>query len=256
MNDMSWKHLFPRYKLDPIPVGASGAEVLAMSTPDGNYILKQQRKKDAFHSLRNEMRNYQWLQGKMPVPTVIGSGEDDGMEWLCTSLVPGDSLADLLPQMDAEEWIGLYAATLKQLHAVPLDAVAPVRALDEYLAAAKLNMVNGDVSIEDLQEENKGFSPEQLYQRLIALKPQAIDPVFIHGDFTPENLLFDGGQLTGLVDVGRGGVADRHQDLALALRFIRDELGASYCDHFLSVYGWRPIDPGRLAFYELLDEFF
>ncbi len=63
-----------------------------------------------------------------------------------------------------------------------------------------------------------------------------------------------------MVDVGRLGLADRHLDLALASRSMAAvDLNPAYAyaeaEALLAAYG-RPADPGRIAFYRLLDELF
>jgi aminoglycoside phosphotransferase len=49
---------------------------------------------------------------------------------------------------------------------------------------------------------------------------------FTHGDACLPNFLTDGERVTGIVDLGRGGVAHPAQDWTLALRSMRDNCGA------------------------------
>jgi aminoglycoside phosphotransferase len=86
--------------------------------------------------------------------------------------------------------------------------------------------------------------------------------VVCHGDACLPNFLLDPDSLavTGMIDVHRLGVADRHLDLALATRSISDTTlnpayGAPAAEAMLAAYG-RAADPWRLHFYALLDEFF
>ena len=75
-----------------------------------------------------------------------------------------------------------------------------------------------------------------------------------------------------MIDVGRLGVADRHLDLALVTRSMSDTTlnpafgsaaaeaalaayGAPAAEALLTTYG-HPVDPWRLDYYRLLDEFF
>ncbi len=51
-------------------------------------------------------------------------------------------------------------------------------------------------------------------------------------------------------------MADRYQDLALAARSIAYNFGAEWIKPFLDAYGLTEIDPAKIAFYKLLDEFF
>ena len=90
---------------------------------------------------------------------------------------------------------------------------------------------------------------------------QALPPVppvscFTHGDACLPNFLMEGGLLTGVVDLGRAGVAHQAQDWALALRSMRDNFGSEaekllrkhvpqYCE-----------DEASLRRFRLLDELF
>jgi kanamycin kinase/aminoglycoside 3'-phosphotransferase-2 len=68
------------------------------------------------------------------------------------------------------------------------------------------------------------------------------------------NVLFDDdGRVTGLVDLGLLGVADRHFDLALAGRSLLFNRGAGWAERLYARFP--DVDPERLAFYRLLDEF-
>ncbi|HEY7816158.1 MAG TPA: phosphotransferase, partial [Nakamurella sp.] len=90
--------------------------------------------------------------------------------------------------------------------------------------------------------------------------PTTEDPVVCHGDLCLPNVLADAhtGRITGVIDLGRLGVADRHQDLALATRSLgpaNPQFGPDAAQVFLTAYGL-PVEPALLAFYRLLDEFF
>ena len=81
------------------------------------------------------------------------------------------------------------------------------------------------------------------------------------GDFCLPNIILreaPGGavEVAGLIDCGRSGVADRHQDLALAIRSITYNLGSVWVKPFLEAYGPPHPQTGKVAFFTLLDEFF
>jgi aminoglycoside phosphotransferase len=68
-----------------------------------------------------------------------------------------------------------------------------------------------------------------------------------------------GATVTGLVDLGRLGRADRHTDLALMSRSLADpalnpQFGDEYARAYLQACR-EPVDPDRLAFHRLLDQF-
>jgi aminoglycoside 3'-phosphotransferase II len=62
--------------------------------------------------------------------------------------------------------------------------------------------------------------------------------------------------MTAFIDVGRLGVADRYQDLAIATRDLADAWGPRYAAQLLHDYGVGTGDLDKLRFYRLLDEFF
>jgi len=57
--------------------------------------------------------------------------------------------------------------------------------------------------------------------------------------------------------LGRGGVADRYQDIALAVRSIRHNLKSEkFVELFLDAYGLKNVDFSKIDYYILLDELF
>ena len=85
--------------------------------------------------------------------------------------------------------------------------------------------------------------------------PLEFDRVFTHGDFTLDNLLIEGGAVVGCIDVGRAGVADRYQDLALLWNCL-GEFGLDLQARLFAQYGIDRPDPRRMGFHLLLDELF
>lgn len=59
--------------------------------------------------------------------------------------------------------------------------------------------------------------------------------------------------IAGCLDVGRAGVADRYQDLAIVWRAL-GELDAALQQRFVQQYGILDADQGKLQFHLLLDE--
>ncbi|GIF72854.1 hypothetical protein Asi02nite_23720 [Asanoa siamensis] len=143
---------------------------------------------------------------------------------------------------------------LRDLHALPVADCPFDRRLAVTIAEAEGVARAGRVDIEALDAARAGWSAERLLAELHATRPRAAEDLVVgHGDPCRPNILFDDrGRVTGVLDVGRLGVADRHNDLAIATR----NLGARWSPALLAAYGLPAPDPARIAFYRLLDEFY
>jgi aminoglycoside phosphotransferase len=81
--------------------------------------------------------------------------------------------------------------------------------------------------------------------------------VVTHGDASLPNFVWSPSNGVGLIDLGRFGLADPYQDLALFLRSARrnhPDIDAEAL--MLERYPLAAIDADRCAFYRLLDELF
>ena len=94
-----------------------------------------------------------------------------------------------------------------------------------------------------------------MWDALQARLPLAVDPVVTHGDYSLDNLLIHDGEVVGCIDVGRAGIADRYQDLAIAWNCLA-EFGGSLQHAFLEQYGVPDADSDKLRFHLMLDELF
>ena len=88
-----------------------------------------------------------------------------------------------------------------------------------------------------------------------SLLPMSFDSVVTHGDFSVGNILLENGRVTGCIDVGRAGVADPYQDLAILWHNL-EEFGSDLQVHLFRSYGIAEPDARKIQFHLCLDEFF
>ncbi len=86
---------------------------------------------------------------------------------------------------------------------------------------------------------------------LEASMPMSEDVVLCHGDYCLPNVLIDSGCVSGYVDLGELGLADRWWDLSVATWSLTWNLGPGWEDVFLDVYGIA-VDPARMHYFRLL----
>jgi streptomycin 3"-kinase len=131
------------------------------------------------------------------------------------------------------------------------------RPLVEVIATAADVVRRGAVNPQFLTDEWRKVTPAELLKRVVAERPyveSVLEPVVCHGDACLPNIFFDPDTLevTGLIDLGRLGVADRYTDLALTTIQLHDVWSADPAP-FLQAYGVPTPDPRRLHFFRLLD---
>lgn len=123
------------------------------------------------------------------------------------------------------------AKALKMLWEIPIHKVPFDARLAQKLQAAEYNVTNDLCDMLDAEEGTygeEGFSyPTELLACLKAHQPEE-DLVFSHGDFCLPNIFLDQGEISGFIDLGRGGVADRYQDIALCYRSLMHNFDGRY----------------------------
>jgi len=205
--------------------------------------------------LEAERDRIAWLSSTgMPGATVVDWQLSDEGACLVTSAVPGIAGVDL----PAWAWLGAMETlgrTLRELHSLP-DCPFE-RPLESVIASAEDVVRRGAVNPDFLTDEWRAVSVESLLERVVAERPyveSVTELVVCHGDPCLPNVFFDPMTLrvTGFIDVGRLGVADRYADLALTTIQLYDEWSVDP-GPFLAAYGVTEPDRRRLEFFRLLD---
>ena len=208
---------------------------------------------------RAEREMTRWLQGRLEVPRVLADCVQRGRSYLLLSRLPGEMACAPGQLRDPERLVRLLARGLRRVWALDTRGCPGDQRLDRKLERARRNLEEGRVHPADVDEAivgPQGRFPDfrALWAYLDARRP-AEDLVFTHGDYCLPNVLLEGEQVRFL-DLGRSGIADRWQDVALCLRSLAYNLGTdAYRDLLLAELGL-PLDREKLEYYLLLDELF
>ncbi|WP_424923792.1 APH(3'') family aminoglycoside O-phosphotransferase [Amycolatopsis granulosa] len=245
----------------PVTGGESGAAVFRSA--DGSRYAKHVPPADA-PGLRSEHDRIAWLAGHgVPVPRVLDWHSGKTGACLVTSAVRGVPADRLTAEDLTRAWPGI-ADAVRHLHEVPVASCPFSRDLDTMVAVARDVVARNTVNPEFLPVEQQSTPTAELLARLVPQierrrAEEVADTVICHGDLCLPNIVIDPdtGEVSGFIDLGRLGRADRHADLALLLANARetwpDEERARAADaEFAERYGIAP-DPGRLRFYLHLD---
>ena len=194
-------------------------------TPD--HVVRVNRRPD--HRLRREARLGPTLPPEVHYPQIVAYGEGTGFDWLVVRRRPGTVLsrcwATMTPaqRRDAVRQLAVMLRSLHRTMAPPgLDDVGapqllersrrptPVTPLLEGLERARrLPNVNGDLVdlLVDIVHRTQG-----------TIEPFDV-PTLIHGDLTFENVLWNGDEITSLIDFEWCRPAPPDLELDVFLRF-------------------------------------
>lgn len=251
-----WAERLAAYRWERQAIGRSRATVFRLEADGRPTFFVKAEPSGIFCEIMGEAARLRWLTNiGVACPEVLGLEASAGSHWLLMTAASGVDLAsrrDLLPS----EAIDLAVAALKILHDRPIEGCPFDHRLARRLAAAQSRLSAGMVDARDFADEYLGRSPEDLMAELLADRPTGADLVLAHGDASLPNFMTEGYAITGLIDCGRLGIADRYQDLALAGWSIGFNLGIDWVEPFYRAYGITEPDRQKLKFYRLLDEFF
>lgn len=241
-------------------VGLSGSQVLMF--PD--KVLKIEKYNQKAYETVQMMK---WLDGKVPVPKLLCHGVHEGYLYLLMNKISGKMSCDTYYMERPDELLGLLAEALEMLWSVDISDCPFRRDLDIELEEARYRVENGLVDIERAQPETFGkggfASPKELLEWLENNKPP-IEPVLSHGDFCLPNIFLNNGSVSGFIDIGDAGIADKWKDISLCYRSLKNNFGGVFGGRIYEdfdpnmLFEKLNIEPNieKLKYYILLDELF
>jgi len=253
----SLEPLVAGYDWERNAVGEGGGAVYHLHRPGRDVLYLKVGQGAVAPDIADEMGRLRWLRGRVPVPEVVHFVASGESAWLLMTALPGRTAWHCLHDRasDRAAIVDTLAAALLEWHRMPIGECPFDGEYRVRLAEARARLAAGRVDPADFTDERAGWSVERAWEELVGFLPIDTDPVVTHGDFTLDNVVLDGGRLAGSVDVGRAGVADRYQDLALLWAGL-GEFGDALQRRFLASYGVPTPDMHKLRFHLALDEWF
>jgi kanamycin kinase len=206
-----------------------------------------------FPTLVDECERMRWARPYLPVPEVIDAGSGDGLDWLLTHALDGTDATKHAWRTDPARLVPAVAAALAAFHAAaPVDACPFRFTVPTAMEHVRRRVREGIAKPTDLHPEHQHLTLEGAVAELERLAPDREDLVVCHGDYCPPNVfLADDGAVTGYLDLGELGVADRWYDVAVGAWSVMWNFGPGWEELFYDTYGVQPDEP-RIAFYRLL----
>lgn len=264
------------YSIDTI--GKSNSQILIF---DDSVLKIQENNFEA----QNELQTLLWLEksNKIISPKIIDSKIIDNKLYILMTKIQNEILDKNNFVMSCDEYflsqdillIELLSKILKKIWSLDITNLNAKHNLERKLLQAEFNIKNNLVDIEDCQEDTfstkdkkgKFENPQELLNWLKANKPtmKEEEKCFSHGDFCLPNIFFNKNNKTdfGIIDVGRAGILDKWNDIALCYRSLKDNTVGIYgkgkykfdenlfFDKLEIIPDWEKIN-----YYILLDELF
>ena len=241
-------------------VGKSNAGVYLFD----DMVLKVQPVSD---ESENELQMLQWLKGKITVPDIIEHISECGNSYILMTRCKGHMSCAEQYMANPIKQAELLAGALHQLWSIPTTDCPCNWPLKRRLQQAAENVASGNVDVTNAQPETFGDKcfkdPEELLYWLTVNKPEET-VVISHGDFCLPNIFVNDNELTGLIDLGKAGTADKWQDIAVCYRSMQNNYNGIYGG--IKYPGFHPEllfdalelkpDWERIQYYILLDELF
>lgn len=247
------------YTTDTIGMSNAGVYVY------GNAVLKIQPHCD---EAVNEANLLEFLCKYNLAPQVIAHEVVDGStDFLLMEKCRGKMLCDSEFLSSPRKLTVIATNLMHKLWSIDIASCPVDMSLKRKLKSAEYKVTHNLVDVENVEPTTFGVkgrfkNPEHLLKWLYDNQPRE-ELAVTHGDFCLPNVFFDGANAK-VIDVGRGGVADKYQDISIFYRSLRDNLRGEYGGKnfgeldekmFFSVIGITP-DWDKIDYYRLLDELF
>ncbi|MCB5247287.1 MAG: aminoglycoside 3'-phosphotransferase [Candidatus Cloacimonetes bacterium] len=202
-------------------------------------------------SLVREMKMIRFMHHHGLAPGVLEYVSENGLDYLLTVALAGEDGIWEGHLSSPGRLAGAMGEYLRLIHNLPVAGCPYTGRSIEMYTQSRHNINRGYA--------DRQIIPEDLAlaaKKLDSLRGLAQDNVVIHGDYCLPNIIMRDFELSGFVDLGTGGVGDRHYDLFWGIWTLRYNLKTdTYRDTFLDAYGRMDIDNDRMELCRLLAGF-
>lgn len=209
---------------------------------DNGYFLKISAK----GSLRRESEMTAYFNQKGLSARVM-LYKSSARDYLITERVRGEDLTHEEYLSDPRRLCIILATKLRELHEMDFSDCPVQDRVGEYLRLADKNYRDGSYNKSAFPNSFGYRCEDDAYCALCAGRVKLKNEVLIHGDCCLPNVLLDGWDFSGFIDLGNAGVGDRHIDIFWGVWTLWFNLGTSeYTDLFFDTYGREKIDIDKL----------
>ena len=191
-----------------------------------------------------QMGGYFYKKGLAPRILSYVSEERD---FLVTARAEGEDATHESFLSDPKRLASVMGEALRALHEMRAEDCPVQDRMGEYLALADRNFSEGKFDLSLFGDRILFESAEEAYKALCEGRRLLRNEVLLHGDYCLPNIMLKDFKITSFIDVGNGGIGDRHVDLFWGAWTLWFNLKTdAYRDRFFDAYGRDLVDEERL----------
>lgn len=218
------------------------ARVYFLDAEGGLYL-----KSAAPGTLATEAAMTRYFQGKGLGAEVL-TYRTENRDWLLTRAVPGEDCTYPQYLANPKRLCDTLAVLLRQLHETSFAGCPVQNRCEAYQETARKAHDRGFCDLGLFPEKDWGFSTVEEAWNIVEENGKYLqNNTLLHGDYCLPNIMLDNWKFSAFIDVGNGGVGDRHIDIFWGVWTLFFNLKTNaYYDRFLDAYGWDRIEPELL----------
>ena len=168
---------------------------------------------------------------------------EGGKDWFLTAAVTGEDLTHEFYTSEPIHLCDTLAERLRLLHECDTIGCPVTDHTAEYLARAEQNYRTGNYDSTHFPD-NWGYASAEEAWSVLEKNGHLLEKnTLLHGDYCLPNVMYNGWEFRSFIDVGNGGVGDRHVDLFWGAWTLFFNLHTdAYRDRFFDAYGRDRVD--------------
>ena len=214
------------------------ARVMYLEKDEGYYLKTAEA-----GTLAREAEMTSYFHGKGLAPEILLYATEGDKDYLLSRRVTGEDATHGVYLADPKRLCDILATTLRALHETSFDGCPMLDRTAEYLTLVENNYRTGKGDPSFLRDYGC-FTSDDAYAIVKENAPSLKRDVLLHGDYCLPNVMLDNWRFSSFIDVGNGGVGDRHIDLFWGVWTLWYNLKmAAYTRRFLDAYGREKVEP-------------
>lgn len=177
-------------------------------------------------------------------------------DWLLTRRIPGEDCTHRQYLDDPKRLCDTTAALLRRLHETDCTGCPVSDRNGSSFDAAGRNYKAGHFDPSFLPEHWRCGNAEEAWNLIQSHRQDLKADTLLHGDYCLPNILLEDWRFSGFIDVGNGGIGDRHFDIFWGIWSLGFNLKSdAFRERFLDAYGRDKAEPEMLRLIAAVESF-